>query len=519
MKIPVVTEYFPMTDDEGGELSAGVRPAPLEERRPQSKLQRHAGIGYELVQALDAPVLQMVEQFPDVHHFFATCLPVVAEQVIDVPKIILENIPRDACVATRNWWNSWWKCRRSYPTLYCNGLWRSTSTSQFLVVVGVVHVSDALVSGRSLSVGQDRAPQRFMEQNIRNFRVFKVYSQDRVLLRFVEQNFKNFMVFKVYPQDRVLLRFVEQNFIIFPQDRSPQRFVEQNIILTESFPQDRAPQRFVEQNKKLLLIHAQDMAPQRWVEHSTAFSRDRAPQRLVEHSTAFFRDRAPQRLVEHIMDFSRDRAQQHFMEQNIMDFSWDRAQQHLVELNIFIIFLLLCLLMEGAVVLMARQNSGPCVSACSSVLARASRGTSPRLHMHGKSSILTLLSGACRRRIHRQPRAVYKYWATLRCGSCGRPCDHALSVPAFLADAVEGTSDSVHRQSVGQRSSWVGRLHARWCANDRALVRQRSCFLLTRWSTSLACGSCRCSGAGVEETVFSHSCSLLRNPSRFRTCS
>ena len=93
VEIPVVTEYFPMTDDEGGELSAGVRPAPLEEGRPQGKLQRQAGIGYKLVQALDAPVLQMVEQLPDVHHFFATCLPVVAEQVIDVPKIILENIP------------------------------------------------------------------------------------------------------------------------------------------------------------------------------------------------------------------------------------------------------------------------------------------------------------------------------------------------------------------------------------------------------------------------------------------
>ena len=91
--IPVVTEYFPMTDDEGSELSAGMRPAPLEEGRPQGKLQRHAGIGYELVLALDAPVLQMVEQLPDVHHFFATCLPVVAEQVIHVPKIILENIP------------------------------------------------------------------------------------------------------------------------------------------------------------------------------------------------------------------------------------------------------------------------------------------------------------------------------------------------------------------------------------------------------------------------------------------
>ena len=59
----------------------------------------------------------------------------------------------------------------------------------------------------------------------------------------------------------------------------------------------------------------------------------------------------------------------------------------------------------------------------------------------------------------------------------------------------------------------VGRLHARCCANDRAWVRQwrklwfRSCFPLTRWSTSPACRSCRFSGAGVEETVVSHSCS------------
>ena len=37
-------------------------------------------------------MLQM-EQLPDVLQFFAMCLPVVAEQVIDVPKIILENIP------------------------------------------------------------------------------------------------------------------------------------------------------------------------------------------------------------------------------------------------------------------------------------------------------------------------------------------------------------------------------------------------------------------------------------------
>ena len=49
--------------------------------------------------------------------------------------------------------------------------------------------------------------------------------------------------------------------------------------------------------------------------------------------------------------------------------------------------------------------------------------------------------------------------------------------------------------------------------NDRAWVRQwrklllRSCIPLTRWLTSLSCRSCRFSGAGVEQTVVSHSCS------------
>ena len=47
----------------------------------------HSVIGYELVQALDAPVLQMEEQFPNVLQFFVTSVPAFAEQVINVPKI------------------------------------------------------------------------------------------------------------------------------------------------------------------------------------------------------------------------------------------------------------------------------------------------------------------------------------------------------------------------------------------------------------------------------------------------
>ena len=60
------TEYCRLTDEEGGELVVGARPTPLAEVRPQGKVERHGGIGYEHVLALDAPVLQMGEVVDDV---------------------------------------------------------------------------------------------------------------------------------------------------------------------------------------------------------------------------------------------------------------------------------------------------------------------------------------------------------------------------------------------------------------------------------------------------------------------
>ena len=125
------TEYYPLTDDEGGELSAGVRPALLEEGRPQGTLQRHAGIGYEFVQSLDVPVPQMVENLPNIVQFFAAQLPVVAEPVIEVPKILPHDVPlRRLCRDTQ-------LAEQlvevptivSYLILHCSGLWSKTSTS------------------------------------------------------------------------------------------------------------------------------------------------------------------------------------------------------------------------------------------------------------------------------------------------------------------------------------------------------------------------------------------------------
>ena len=64
----------------------GTRPAPLVEVQPQGAMVQHSDI-FELVPALDVPVLQMVEQPEEVDSFFRNFVPAVAEQVIEVPKL------------------------------------------------------------------------------------------------------------------------------------------------------------------------------------------------------------------------------------------------------------------------------------------------------------------------------------------------------------------------------------------------------------------------------------------------
>ena len=94
-------EFCELSSDDG-RPTGGERPAALSEPWPQGKMERHDGIAYELVQALGAPVLQMVEQLPNVVQFFATQLSVVAETVIEVPKILLHDVPpRRSCRDTQ----------------------------------------------------------------------------------------------------------------------------------------------------------------------------------------------------------------------------------------------------------------------------------------------------------------------------------------------------------------------------------------------------------------------------------
>ena len=68
---------------------AGEHPGVLKEPEVQGRIGQHSGIGFELVRALDVPVLQMVEQPVEVDTFFRNFVPAVAEQVIEVPMLAL----------------------------------------------------------------------------------------------------------------------------------------------------------------------------------------------------------------------------------------------------------------------------------------------------------------------------------------------------------------------------------------------------------------------------------------------
>ena len=87
---------FSLYEEEPG----GRRPASLAEPpRPQERVQRHTMEHITdlvrvapMVQILDAPVPQTVEQLVDVLRFFNLLCP-VSEQVIEVPKILPEDVP------------------------------------------------------------------------------------------------------------------------------------------------------------------------------------------------------------------------------------------------------------------------------------------------------------------------------------------------------------------------------------------------------------------------------------------
>ena len=89
---------FSLYDEEPG----GGRPDALVEPRPQARVQRHTVEHITdlvrvapMVQILDAPVPQTGDQLPDILSFFGAFMP-DPEQVIEVPKILLDDVPMRA---------------------------------------------------------------------------------------------------------------------------------------------------------------------------------------------------------------------------------------------------------------------------------------------------------------------------------------------------------------------------------------------------------------------------------------
>ena len=74
------------------ELHGHVPEAPL----PQGRVLWHV-VGHLSVPSLDVPVPQMVDQLPDIEHFFAALSP-DPEQVIEVPKILPLDVPMRAAL-------------------------------------------------------------------------------------------------------------------------------------------------------------------------------------------------------------------------------------------------------------------------------------------------------------------------------------------------------------------------------------------------------------------------------------
>ena len=92
--------FFEFFDED----TAGVRPGVHAEPRPQERVQRHTMehiVDFvcfaPMVQILDAPVPQTVEQLPDILRFFDTLMP-DPEQVVEVPKILPVEVPMRTAV-------------------------------------------------------------------------------------------------------------------------------------------------------------------------------------------------------------------------------------------------------------------------------------------------------------------------------------------------------------------------------------------------------------------------------------
>ena len=194
----------------------------------QGRIGQHSGIGFELVRALDVPVLQMVEQPVEVDSFFRNFVPAVAEQVIEVPMLALPG-----CAVQRAALSEPQTVEQlvEVPTVLSYSLLQQLTAEQII---------DFPVPGRG---GGARGGLQGLPQGQGS--TASAGEQTIVPVRGGLQGF---------PKDRGSTAFAgEQTIVVdrgglqgFSEDRVPQRLPLSRpplLIVFKVFPEDRVPQR------------------------------------------------------------------------------------------------------------------------------------------------------------------------------------------------------------------------------------------------------------------------------------
>ena len=262
------TEYYELSDEDAVPARGSRPPCLGEPRGPQERdLPRtveQIAVCAPMVQILDAPVPQLVEHLPDVWRFFDLLLP-VPEQVIEVPKILLDDVPARTVVRDTQLVEQ----LVEVPTIVSFSSLQQRTGSRFLTFL--FPVVEVVVDGEVFKVfSQDRIQQRSLRRSL-TFQflviktssflfpvvevvvvgeVFTVFSQDRIQQRTLRGSLTfQFLVIKTSSLDRVqhlLLQHISQRCSSLHPRRWRLAVLQDLVVVFKTLSQDRVQQRFSE---------------------------------------------------------------------------------------------------------------------------------------------------------------------------------------------------------------------------------------------------------------------------------
>ena len=221
-----------------GEAPAAERPPPLREVGPQVEMERHGGIGYELVLSLAMP--QAGDEVRDI-------LLVATSQQLEERRELEEKEKEKEKAKTRN--KIIPEVRGAVPSRVGGG-----KVPRVIPPKGISErIKQQIVDVPVHGTPQARSSERIVEQNV-EFSEPQVIPQKRISKRIVEQ-IADDPVQQVIPQKRISQRIVKQSVDdpvpqIIPQKRISERIVKQSVDdpVPQIIPQKRISERIVKQN-------------------------------------------------------------------------------------------------------------------------------------------------------------------------------------------------------------------------------------------------------------------------------